>query len=383
MINDSLGRQAGDALLKQIAERLGSAAGTTEVARVGADLFAIILPVVKGRTEIGRTVEELWRSCLDAPFQLNDTEIRVAMKGGIALYPNDGTSAEALFRNAEAAWKKAKQTGARYLFHAPEMTARIAEKLTFENKLRQAVENEEFVLHYQPKMSLDTGRIVGVEALIRWQSPERGLVPPGQFVSLLEETGLILDVGAWALERAVRDHASLQAQGLPAPRMAVNMSAMQLRQIDIVDIVKAAIACGASPTALDVEITESLLMEDVAGNIEKLRALRGLGMKLAIDDFGTGYSSLGYLARLPVHTLKIDRSFIVTMLDEADTMTLVSTIISLAHSLKLNVVAEGVEQEEQAKVLRLLRCDEIQGFLFSKPVPLQTLAQLLREERPA
>jgi diguanylate cyclase (GGDEF)-like protein len=378
-INDSLGRQAGDALLKQLAQRLSRAADETEVARIGADQFAIILPEVKGRSEIGRYVEDIWRSCTNEPFKLIESEIRVAMKGGIALYPNDGKSADTLFRNAEAAWTKAKRTGERYLFHAPEMTARFAEKLTLETKLRQALEKQEFVLHYQPKVDVETRRIVGVEALIRWQSPERGLVPPGLFIPLLEETGMILQAGAWALRRAVLDHRHWLRKGVAAPRIAVNVSAIQLRQRDFVDVVKEAISAGANPTAIDVEITESLLMEGIAENIKKLKALRDLGMKISIDDFGTGYSSLGYLAKLPVHTLKIDRSFIIAMLNEPDTMTLVQTIISLAHSLRLNVVAEGVEQEEQAKMLRLLRCDQMQGYLISKPVPMEDLTLLLRE----
>jgi len=379
MINDSLGRQTGDALLKQVAGRLARVAGQSEIARIGADQFAVILPEVKGRSEIGRMAEEIWRDCLDEPFQLGGSELRVALKGGIALFPNDGADAEILFQNAEAAWRKAKHSGERYLFHAPEMTARIAEMLTLENKLRLALEREEFVLHYQPKVDLATRRVAGVEALIRWNSPERGLVPPMQFIPLLEETGLILQVGAWAIRRAVLDHRHWLRKGIPAPRIAVNVSAIQMRQRDFVDVIKESISQGASPTAIDLEITESLLMADIAGNIRKLQALRDLGMKISIDDFGTGYSSLGYLAKLPVHTLKIDRSFIIAMLKEPDTMTLVHTIISLAHSLRLDVVAEGVEQEEQAKMLHLLRCDQMQGYLVSKPAPMEELTPLLRE----
>jgi PAS domain S-box-containing protein/diguanylate cyclase (GGDEF)-like protein len=381
MVNDSLGRQAGDSLLKQLAHRLVQAVGPSEVARIGSDQFAVVLLDVKGRSGIGRTIEGIWRSCLDEHFSLNESELHVAMKGGVALFPNDGADADTVFRNAEAAWKKAKRTGERYLFHAQEMTAGTAEKLTLESSLRQALEKEEFVLHYQPKVELEQRRIVGVEALIRWQRPERGLVPPGQFIPLLEETGLILQVGAWALQRAVCDHAQLHERGVPAPRIAVNVSALQLRQRDFVDVVKEAIAHGADPTAIDVEITESLLMEDVAGNIKKLKALRDLGMKISIDDFGTGYSSLGYLAQLPVHTLKIDRSFIMKMVNDPNAMTLVQTIISLAHSLRLSVVAEGVEQEEQAKLLCLLRCDEMQGYLFSKPIPMEQLTPLLRDSK--
>jgi PAS domain S-box-containing protein/diguanylate cyclase (GGDEF)-like protein len=377
-INDSLGRQAGDAVIKLVAERLTHAAGAAGVSRISADHFALVLGTVKGRSEAGRIMADALRKCFDAPFYVNDTDLRISAKAGVAQFPADGAAAEILLRNAEAALRRGKEGGDRITFHAAEMTSRIAESLTLENKLRQALQREEFVLHYQPKVDLDSRRIVGVEALIRWQSPERGLVPPMHFIPLLEETGLIVQVGAWALKRASLDHALWLRQGLNAPRVAVNVSAIQLRQRDFVQVVSEAIAGGADPTAVDIEITESQLMENITGNIEKLKALRDLGMKISIDDFGTGYSSLGYLASLPVHILKIDRSFIVAMMKNPDTMTLVSTIISLAHSLRLHVVAEGVEQEDQAKMLRLLRCDQMQGYLISKPVPLDAIAAMLR-----
>ena len=233
------------------------------------------------------------------------------------------------------------------------------------------------MLHYQPKVDLETRSIVGPEALIRWQNPELGLVPPGQFIPLMEETGLILDAGAWALRRAALDHRRWFEQGLKPPRIAVNVSAIQLRQRDFVSSVEQAILEGIAPTGIDLEITESLVMHDIEGNIGKLKEARALGVSIAIDDFGTGYSSLAYLAKLPVQTLKIDRAFIIAMLDQPDTMTLVQTIISLAHSLKLKVVAEGVESEDQAKVLRLLRCDQFQGYLFSKPLPFDAMTALL------
>ncbi len=203
-------------------------------------------------------------------------------------------------------------------------------------------------------------------------------MPPGRFIPLLEETGLILQVGSWALTRAALDHRGWVEQKLTAPRVAVNVSQIQLRQRDFVRVVEDAVIGGVAPTGIDLEITESLVMQDVEANIEKLKAMRELGIRIAIDDFGTGYSSLAYLARLPVETLKIDRSFIISMLDEANTMTLVRTMISLAHSLRLKVVAEGVETEEQAKMLRLLRCDEMQGYLFSKPLPLEEFTALLK-----
>ena len=380
-INESLGRQAGDALLKHLAARLVQAADPSMIGRIAADQFAVILQSVKGRSEVARRVESLWHDCLSEPIQVGEAELRISVKAGIALYPNDGGDAEMLLRNAEAALGKTKETGERYVFYASAMTALTAETLTLENRLRQALEKDEFVLHYQPKVDLETRRIVGMEALIRWQSPELGLVPPGKFIPLMEETGLILDVGSWALRRAAADHRNWTEQKLKPHRVAVNVSAIQLRQRDFVGAVEQAIIEGVAPTGIDLEITESLVMEDVQGNIEKLKAVRGLGIAIAIDDFGTGYSSLGYLAKLPVQALKIDRSFIITMLDDPDTMTLVQTIISLAHSLRLKVIAEGVDSEDQAKFLRLLRCDEMQGYLFSRPVPFDAMTALLLQSK--
>ena len=377
-INDTLGRQAGDTLLKLIAERMaGYAPDITWLARIGADHFAIMAPDIDQIGDLARHAEHRLDEIFSAPFRIGETELRVAARMGIAVFPEDGADADTLFRNAEAALKKAKAGGDRCLFYTQAMNERVAEKMGLENKLRQALEKDEFVLHYQPKVNLETGRIVGVEALIRWQSPELGLVPPMKFIPLMEETGLILPVGAWALKRASLDHRSWVSQGLKAPRVAVNVSSIQLRQRDFVGSVEQAIMEGVAPTGIDLEITESLIMEDVQATIGKLKAVRGLGVSIAIDDFGTGYSSLGYLAKLPVQTIKIDRSFIITMLKEPDAMLLVQTIISMAHSLKLTVVAEGVDSEEQAKMLRLLRCDEMQGYLFSRPVPFDQLTALL------
>jgi len=377
-INDTLGRPAGDALLGQVASRMKQGAHATSwFARIGADHFSIVVPEVTTEEGLARHTEKRLAEMFGSPFTVTGMELRTAARIGIALFPNDGADVDTLLRNAEAALKKAKAIGERYLFYAREMTERVAEKLALENKLRQAIEKNEFVLHYQPKVDLDHRGIVGVEALIRWQSPELGLVPPGRFIPLLEETGLILPVGSWALTRAAIDHRAWVEQKLKAPRVAVNVSQIQLRQRDFVPVVEQAIIDGVAPTGIDLEITESLLMQDVQANIDKLNAVRGLGVRIAIDDFGTGYSSLGYLARLPVETLKIDRSFIISMLDDADTMTLVRTMISLAHSLRLKVVAEGVETEEQARMLRLLRCDEMQGYLFSRPVPFDQMTAML------
>jgi EAL domain-containing protein (putative c-di-GMP-specific phosphodiesterase class I) len=307
--------------------------------------------------------------------------MRIAVKVGIAIFPDDGANADTLIRNAEAALKKAKGGGDRYLFYAQEMTDRVAEKLTLESKLRGALEKDEFVLYYQPKVDVQTRQIMSVEALMRWRSPELGLVPPMKFIPLLEETGLILEVGTWALKCAARDHRGWVEAGLAAPRVAVNVSPIQLRQRDFVTAVEHALSGGVSPTGIDLEITESVIMKDIEGNIEKLKVIRALGVSIAIDDFGTGYSSLAYLAKLPVETLKIDRAFIVDMTEQADASLLVRTMISLAHSLRLKVVAEGVETEEQAKMLRLLGCDQMQGYFFAKPMPQEALMQLLTEPK--
>jgi len=380
-INHTLGRQAGDALLRQIADRMNEKASqSARLARIGSDHFAIMNPDIQSAEAFARLSERRLMEVFGTPFRVGETEIQVAVKLGIALFPVDGADVDTLFANAEVALKRAKASGERYLFYTQAMNERVAEKLSLETKLRQAIEKEEFVLHYQPKVELETRRIVGVEALIRWQSPELGLVPPMKFIPLMEETGLILPVGSWALKRASLDHKMWVDQGLVAPRVAVNVSPIQLRQRDFVATMQEAIRGGVSPTCIDLEITETLIMEDVQGNIEKLNAVRLFGARIAIDDFGTGYSSLAYLAKLPVQSLKIDRSFIITMLAEPDTMTLVQMTISLAHSLNLEVVAEGVETEDQAKMLRLLRCDQMQGYLFSRPITFEAMSALLAQE---
>jgi diguanylate cyclase (GGDEF)-like protein/PAS domain S-box-containing protein len=370
-INDSLGRPAGDALLKQVAEWLTrNVRDANLLARVGADHFALVMPDVKQGSDLARLLEKWMEAFLEHQFRLNDAVFRIALKVGVALFPDDGDNADTLFRNAEAALKKAKAGGDRYLFYRQEMTASVARKLTLENQLRQALDQEEFVLHYQPKVNLVNGKLTGAEALIRWNDPRTGLVPPGQFIPILEETGLIYDVGRWALRQAIEDYLRWRVAGLPAVRIAVNVSPLQLRHRGFTAEIKQAIGIDAQAAAgLELEITESLIMEDVKGNIASLQAIRAMGVTIAIDDFGTGFSSLSYLAKLPVDTLKIDHAFVIDMTAAPEGLALVSTIINLAHSLKLKVVAEGVETEEQSRLLRLLSCDEMQGFLFSKPVP--------------
>jgi diguanylate cyclase (GGDEF)-like protein len=384
-VNDSLGRHSGDELLKQVARRLAHCAGDPgRVGRLSGDQFGVMLDCAGHPDELARGVENQMRTCFAEGFRLESgAELRVSVRGGIALAPRDGSDFETLHRNAEAALKKAKTSGERFMFYAGHMTEKAAERLTLENKLRLALDRDEFVLHYQPKVDIETRGIQGVEALIRWQSPELGLVPPMDFIPMLEETGMILEAGAWAMRRAALDHKSWIERALPAPRISVNVSAFQLRKRDFVHTVQAALAEDARTPGLDLEITESLVMEDIAENMRKLAAVRDLGVGIAVDDFGTGYSSLRYLAMLPVQTVKIDRAFIVTMLKDPSTMTLVSMIIALAHSLSLKVVAEGVDSEEQAAALRALKCDQMQGYLFSKPLPLAELQALLGSARPA
>ena len=378
-VNDSLGRQAGDELLTQIGRRLTHCAGDASlVGRLSADHFAVMLDCDGHADEIARIVESQARTCFGEAFRLeNGTELRLSARGGIAVSSRDGGDFETLNRNAEAALKKAKASGERFVFYAEHMTERAAEKLSLENKMRLALDRNEFVLHYQPKVDLESRRVEGLEALIRWKNPDLGLVPPMEFIPLLEETGMILEAGAWAMRRAAHDHRDWVARGRTIPRVSINVSAIQLRKRDFVQTVQAALAEDARVPGLDLELTETLLMEDIEENIRKLSAVRDLGVGIAIDDFGTGYSSLRYLARLPVQTVKIDRSFIITMLKDSNTLTLVSTIISLAHSLGLKVVAEGVDSEEQAAKLRTLKCDQMQGYLISRPLPLDEFWEFL------
>ena len=370
-INDSLGRSIGDALLKQTAAWLAHNMGDDNLlARMDADHFAIVLPELSQDIDVTGLVESMMEAFLQHSFQLNGAVFRVAAKAGIALFPDDGAEADTLFRNAEAALKTAKMSGDRYLFYTKNMTESTHGKLSLENQLRQAVANEEFVLHYQPKVSLRSGKVTGAEALIRWNNPRTGLVPPNRFIPLLEETGLIHEVGRWAMRKAIQDYLRWRAAGMAVVRLSVNVSPLQLRDRGFIAEVEREIGVNAHASdGLELEITESLIMADVKHSIASLQAIRDMGVTIAIDDFGTGFSSLSYLSKLPVDTLKIDRSFVNDMTCGADGLALVSTIVNLAHSLDLKVVAEGVETEEQSRLLRGLKCDEIQGFIFSKAVP--------------
>jgi diguanylate cyclase (GGDEF)-like protein len=384
VINETFGRRAGDTLLKLVAERLiDTGVGEDHLARISADCFAMVLTnVSREGTDLVRFFESQVTTALSKPFQLEGQELRISARAGIAVFPEDGKDADTLFRNAEAALKKTKLSSDKYLFYTPALNERVAETLLLENKLRLALEQEQLVLHYQPKIDLKSNQIVGVEALMRWNDPKSGLVPPSTFIPLLEETGMIVEAGTWALMQAMKDFRYLQKNNLSPPRIAVNVSQIQLQRSDFVSTIERILSdLGGVPGGLEIEITESLIMQDVEANIKKLHAIRAMGVEVAIDDFGTGYSSLSYIAKLPVNLLKIDRAFIINMTTNADDLAIVSAIISLAHSLSLRVIAEGVETHEQANLLRLLKCDEIQGFLFSPGVPVTQLEEFLRNKK--
>ncbi len=380
-LNETFGRDGGDHLLRQMATRLERSMGKNDsLARLEGNRFALLVSLDGQAFDIASHVDQLVHKVLDENFVLRGTELRLAARMGIALFPSDGDQAEALLANAEAALKVAKSVGSPYVFYSPRINARVAERVSLETRLRRAVEKEEFLLHYQPKIDLRSGAVAGLEALIRWQTPEDGLVSPGVFIPVLEETGLIMDVGRWVLRRAAQQYVEWVEAGYQPPRIAVNVSALQLSQPDFVATLKAlGDAYGPVARQLDLEITESVFVDDLTGNVNKLTEARNMGHQVAIDDFGTGYSSLGYLTRLPIDVLKIDRAFVSRMTQNPEDMSLVSMIISLAHSLDCKVVAEGVERAEEARLLRLLRCDQLQGYLTSKPIPSDAAAATFQE----
>jgi len=379
-VNESFGEHAGDSILRQVSERLKSLShDPARVARLGGDLFALMIPGVRDLAHVTQLLAEEQFRFFDRPFVFEGRELAISARGGVALFPNDGRDAASLLHSAESALNQARESGEALLFYSTDINARVAERLKTEAKLRRAVDRQEFEFHFQPKLDLHDRRTVGLEALIRWNDPETGrVVPPMEFIDLLEETGLILQVGRWALKEAVRLRAGWTEAGLKVPRIAVNISALQLKQKSFVVDVQEALAASGNDVGLDLEITESMLMENLSEGVEKLRAIRDMGVHIAIDDFGTGYSSLSYISRLPVHSLKIDRSFIHGMTDDPDKTSVVSSIISLGHALRMEVVAEGVETEAQSQLLRLLRCDQIQGYLVSRPLQGEAMKTWLK-----
>ena len=378
-INDAVGQAGGDELLKHVGDRLKfHAGGPSFAARIAGDRFVALIPDIDPAADIEELLQNGVWDRLDPLFQHGGQEFAVTFKIGYSVYPQDAGDPEALLRNAELALKHGKASGRQLTRYKAEMGDVALRKLRLGRQLRLALERNEFTLHYQPKVDLRTGVVCGAEALLRWNSPEQGLVLPANFVPLMEENGLILDVGYWVLERAVQQRAQWQGQGLAVPRIGVNVSAVQLSESSFVDSVRTLLSGAQAAGGIEIEITESTMMTDPDASVATLRTLRDLGLTIAMDDFGTGYSSLAYLSRLPLNSVKIDRSFIITMASNPDTMNIVSSIIALAHSMNLKVVAEGVDAQDQLQFLRLLRCDEMQGYLFSPPLPAPEFAALLR-----
>ncbi len=369
VVNDTAGRSEGDKLLRSAGERLwGLIREGDTVARVGGDEFAILLSGIsemEGAVAVSKRILEDFRR----PWVLDSHEFRVTTSIGIALYPNDGEDAETLLKNADAAMYRAKEQGRdNFQLYTPAMNAAILERIALENDLRQALEREEFVLHYQPQVNISTGRVVGMEALVRWQHPDRGLIPPMEFIPVAEETGLILPLGEWVLRTACVQNKAWQEAGLPSMRVAVNLSARQFQSRELVNTVTQILEeTGLDPNCLQLEITEGVAMQDTEFTATVLDDLKVIGVQIVIDDFGTGHSSLSYLARFPVDALKIDRSFVGGLPMDQSAAAITTAIITLAHSLNLSVIAEGVETEDQLAFLKERNCDEFQGYLFSEP----------------
>jgi diguanylate cyclase (GGDEF)-like protein/PAS domain S-box-containing protein len=378
-INDMLGHGVGDQLLVQAAGRLQACAREGDlVARLGGDEFALVLPDVADDDTAAALAASIIAS-LAQPFYLQGQQLFVSASVGIASYPEHGDNAELLLKSADTAMYGAKNGGRNtYQFFARAMHEHAAQRLQTEAQLRQALERGEFMLHYQPKIDLAGGTVSGFEALLRWNHPQRGLVPPLEFISILEDTGLILPVGEWVIGEVCRQLNAWQAEGLPLPPVAINLSARQLQQDDLAGAIeRIVLGAGVEPTLLEFELTESMLMTNPEAAVEILSRIKALGMRLSVDDFGTGYSSLAYLKRFPLDALKIDRTFVRDLPHDSDDAAITKAVIRLAHSLNLKVVAEGVENIEQLRELERYDCDEIQGYYISRPLPAAAAGAML------
>ena len=398
VINDSLGHEVGDQLLRHVAELLkgclrsvdsvarAKGGETFTVSRLGGDEFTVIAEHL-GSAEDAAHIARRILDALEAPIQMFEHELHVSASIGISMYPSDcidnASDQDSLVRHADMAMYRAKAMGrGTFSFFSAELSAEVAARLVLESQLRRALERQEFVLHYQPKASLETGRITGVEALIRWHAPGRGLVPPDRFIRVLEDSGLILPVGAWAIRTACAEMAIWDRAGLPPISLAVNLSARQFRQPYLARFIEDALReAGIHPQRLEVELTESLLMEDNEATRGVLAALAAMGVRVAMDDFGTGHSSLSYLKRFDIDTLKIDRSFVSELPHDPEDKAIATAIVAMGHSLHMKVVAEGVETPAQAACLRELGCDEMQGYLLSRPLHPAALLAWMAQRR--
>jgi diguanylate cyclase (GGDEF)-like protein len=383
-INESLGHRHGDQLLVEVGRRLQAVQPECDViARIGGDEFNILIERRPGMPWVDLVAQRMM-DALAEPFLLDGQSVYVGASIGIALYPGDGTTAEALLSNADAAVHQAKLAGRGTLrFFSPEMSSRAKGRLSLEADLRRALERDELCLYYQPLVDLVSGKLVGVEALVRWNHPQRGLVPPGEFIPLAEESGLVVRLGEWVLNEACRQIRRWFDAGLAPRHTSVNVSAVQLNRGGLVASVKEALACsGIPPERLELEITESFILADYERSSSALADLRKLGVRLSIDDFGTGYSSLAYLQQLDVHKLKVDMSFVRDMTTNSGKASIVRAIVALGHSLGLDVIAEGVEESGQARCLRAMQCDAMQGYFISRPLPAEEMTRFIADFVP-
>lgn len=381
-VSDTLGHAAGDIVLSETGARLQSCvSGADTVARFDGEEFGLLLtqiPEAGDLADLGLALHDVFKE----PFRLGEQEVYVTTSIGISLFPSNGEDSNTILKNAGAALYRAKQQGGNnHQFYAADMNAQAVERLALENSLRHAIENHEFITYYQPVVDLVSNEIVGMEALVRWQHPELGVLPPAKFIGLAEDTGLIVDIGGQVMRTACAQTQKWHDEGLGRLRISVNVSARQFQQGNFLDqIVQVLDETRLDPACLELELTETSIMENAESAAQLLTEIRKLGVKIAIDDFGTGYSSLSYLKRLPIDTVKLDRSFVKGATTDPDDAALVMAIITLAHNLRLTVIAEGVETAEQLSFLRLLRCDEGQGFLFSRPVPADVFAAAIARD---
>ncbi len=376
-INDSLGSTAGDCLLQSVAQRLASCVREIDtIARWGGDEFILLLPQIANLEDAGKITQRILDK-FQAPFIFNNQEFHITFSMGIALAPDNGTETETILKNADIALSRVKQQGRNnYLFYTPTMNIKSLDQLVLQNSLYKAIDRKEFLLHYQPQIDLNTGQIVGMEALIRWQHPDLGFIPPDQFIPLAEETGLICQIGEWVLRTACAQNRAWQLAGLAPMAIAVNLSVHQVQQANLVKTITQILQeTNLDPRYLEIEITETTAIQNIDSTISVLQELQDLGIQIAMDDFGTGYSSLGLLKRFPFHKLKIDRSFISELATNENDAAIVTAIVALGHGLNLEIIAEGVETSQQLELLRALKCNVIQGYLFSRPLAAEAATQ--------
>jgi diguanylate cyclase (GGDEF)-like protein/PAS domain S-box-containing protein len=384
VINDTLGHDMGDRLLKAVAERLLSCLRQTDVvARLGGDEFMLLITGVKQLKEIVALTEKILEAVRPS-FHFDGKDLFTTASIGVSVFPNDGHDPETLLKNADTAMYRAKRGGRNnYQVFDPTMKAEVFQQLALDNGLRRALEQNEFVVHYQPQIDIESGRIVGMEALVRWDHPELGLLPPSTFIQWAEDSGLIIPIGERVLRMACAQNKKWQDSGHPTIKVGVNISGKQMRQSNIIETVRRILAeTGLPPSCLDLELTESVLMDLYGQAMNIPHELKAMGVGFSIDDFGTGYSSLNYLKRLPVNTLKMDQSFVRDLTSDSNDAAIANAVIGLGHGLKLNVLAEGVETEGQLNHLRELSCDQVQGFFFSEPLSADNFENLLRSKKP-